>query len=69
MDNLLLNLVELQLASGSLVLLLLKSSFSLVKSSLKLYLLNLQSLANLVDLMYGHDLLSTSPMRCGRMLL
>merc|ERR1719323_2860298 len=52
-NNLLLNLVELQLASKNLVLLLLKSSFSLGKSSLKLHLLSLQSLADLIDFMDG----------------
>merc|ERR1712012_1138266 len=52
-NNLLLNLVELQLASENLVLLLLKSGLSLGQSSLKLHLLSLQSLADLVDLVDG----------------
>merc|ERR1712012_510605 len=52
-NNLLLNLVEFQLTSQNLVLLLLKSCLSLGQSSLQLHLLSLQSLADLVDLVDG----------------
>ena len=51
--NLLADLSKLKLCTKDLVLLLLESSFSLLKSSLELLLLNLQAPALLVKLMDG----------------
>ena len=51
--NLLPNLSQLELSTEHLVLFLLKSSFSFLKSSLELFLLNLQAAPLLIELVNG----------------